>query len=427
MTEIKTLSARDYVQCGTALRQKRRFAAAIACFERAVELEPDEAAWHFLLGNTWLVSGDGWWRGEHHLVTALRLDPDMHAAVHDIGMCRLEAGDLVAAAAYFRCAMSLAPDAHESHLDLALTQLMAGQWPEGFEHYDARLDLLPEQYAKPKGMSLWRGEDLAGCTLYVTAEQGIGDTIMFARFLAWASTRCRKLIFDIQPELFGLFSRYGAICELRPKGEPVPKGGYWTPLCSIPRWHKTTVGTVPPDPGYLRALALEVAGARGLTVPECPWKPLKIGLCWSGNPAHGHDHERSIALDHFLPLMGTRRRQFYSFQVGHRARDLDLAGAAPLIYDLSPGLHSWEVTAAALLQMDLVISVDTAIAHLAAAMNIPTWLIVGRTPDWRWMRKRTDSPWYDSVHVLRANNGWADLVLDLGAALDKYDATEARP
>lgn len=415
MGEIKTLTADQYASACMSLRQKRRFPAAIACARRAVELDPAQAAWHFLLGNTLLLNGD-YDAAEAALEEAAEIDPKNYSPVHDIGMCCLERGDLPVAISYFRYALKLNPTVPETRMDLALAHLMAGSWRKGFEEYDARMDLLPAQYPQPAEMTPWQGQDLTGKTLFVTAEQGIGDTIMFARFLDWASSQAAKVIFEVQAELFGLFIGYCKICELRAKGSPVPlpKADYWIPLCSLARWSGVTANTVPPDPGFLRSVATMIP----VHVPECDWRPQKIGLCWSGNPAHGHDHDRSIALEHFLPLMGERKRQFYSFQVGHRAKDLELAGAQALLYDLSPTLNTWEVTAGSLLKMDVVISADTAIAHLAAAMGVPTCIVVGKVPDWRWGLTGGTTPWYPSAELVRSRGDWVGAIGEIEAILD---------
>lgn len=418
MTEIKTLTADHYARACMNLRQKRRFPAAIACARRAVELEPEHSAWLFLLGNTLLLNGD-YDEAEAALAEAAEIDPRNYAPVHDIGMCYLERGNLPVAISYFRYALKLNPTVPETRMDLALAHLMSGRWLRGFEEYDARMELLPAQYEPPPNTPIWKGQPLAGKTLLVTAEQGIGDTIMFARFLGLPNAG--HVILEVQPELYQLFVKYSGICELRAKGAPEPraKADYWTPLCSIPRWTNVTAEKMPADPGYLRALALKIP----VFVPECEWRPRKIGLCWSGNPAHGHDHDRSIALEHFLPLMGTRENQFYSFQVGHRAKDLELAGAEALLYDLSGALNTWEVTAGRLLKMDMVISADTAIAHLAAAMGVPTCIVVGKVPDWRWGLTGKTTPWYPSARLFRSDGDWDRAIAAIGDMLDKSDIT----
>lgn len=415
MQPIRTLGVDDYLRAGTALREKRRLPAAIACYERAVELAPDNSSARYLLGNA-LLQDKRYLAAEQELRRTIDLDPAFHAPVHDLGLLRLERGDLDGALRWFDQAINLSTVGNESRLDRALCLLMRGDWAEGFEEYESRTAFLPSLYPDD-GIPRWEGEPVN--MLRVVAEQGAGDIIQFSRFLWTAAPFCDELIFVVNQEMMDLFKDHPCVDVLAPKTDKLPAADATIPLCSLARLADIAVDRCPQDPGWF----IERGVAAGVAVEECEWKPLKIGLCWAGNPGHGHDHERSIALDYFVPLMGRRSRQFYSFQVGQRANDIALAGAQPLLFDLAPRLTSWSATAGHLLAMDLVITVDTALAHLAASMNIKTWLLVGSTPDWRWLTSGERTPWYPTMRIFRqpVPGDWRLAIMLVGEALDRLN------
>lgn len=416
MPEIRRLTAEEFCRCGAALAERHRLDAAIACFQRAVDLEPEKAENWYFLGTGYLRDGR-YDRAADALNRSRRIDPDFHGSAHQLGMVYCDVDDFTESIRWFNRAAELNPGASDIELDRSLALLRAGIWDQGFYEYEARLKHLPHLFPKTN-LPMWRGEAFDG-TIHVYAEQGAGDIIMFSRYLAWLGERYKgDIVLDVPPEIRRLFMGWpGITVKPRDKDKKV-EADCWIPMMSLPRLAGTTVDNVPADPGWFKGafppyLVDFLKPAEGV---------LKVGICWAGNPMHSHDRSRSVALEHFLQIASNPKIQLYSFQVGQRAGDIKLVGADPLVYDLGAQLTSWEVTAAALQHMDLVISVDTAVAHLAGALDVPVWLLLPPVADWRWLTRRSDTPWYPHMRLVRRDrhyhvNGWRGVLEQIASEL----------
>lgn len=424
MSDIRQLTADEFCGCGVALANRHRTAAAIVCFQRAVDLDPQSAAAWYFLGKTYYDDGC-YSLAEDALYRSRRLDPAFPGAPHQLGTLFGDLGKFDEAMRWYDEALRLKPNAPDILLDRALTLLMAGRWKEGFDGYEARLKHLPQLYPKTD-LPLWQGEPLINKNLYVYADQGIGDIIMFSRYLSWVGGLPEHVLFDVPAEVLPLFKTWKlATLRLHQRNTPLTvKPDCWIPLSSLPRMFGTTADTVPPDHGMFR----DWIDPSLVDFPKPPDSVLKVGICWSGNPMHGQDRSRSIALEHFLPLAANPRIQLYSFQVGHRAGDIKLVGADPLIYDLGSQLTDWVATAAALRHMDLIISVDTAVAHLAGALDIPVWLLLPEVADWRWLTRRSDTPWYPHMRLIRRQrqSDWKGVLQVVAQQLKDHTADRER-
>ena len=245
---------------------------------------------------------------------------------------------------------------------------------------------------------LWHGK--AGPnykTILLHAEQGIGDTIQFFRYFALLDTDARKIVFECQRELLPLLKAQTNAVELVARGHDLPPFDAHCPLMSLPFVFKTTLATIPASIPYLRAPAQKIAEWR-IRLGE-KRKP-RVGLAWSGHPGLRHDNRRSIALENLLPVV-TAAADWHSLQKDVRSHDRACLEKTPAIRDYGAFLGDFSDTAALIAEMDLVISVDTAVAHLAGALGKPVWLLLPYHPDFRWLRERTDSPWYPSAKLFR--------------------------
>jgi hypothetical protein len=294
--------------------------------------------------------------------------------------------------------------------------LLRGELREGFEKYESRwrLETLP-----PRGFPapLWNGEDLSGRTILLHAEQGYGDTIQCLRYVPQVAARGGWVVLEVPKELLGLARRLPEVGQLLARGDALPRFDLQCPLFSLPRAFATTIETIPAQVPYLSAEPEAIARWR-IRLGERPG--LKVGLAWAGSPQHRNDARRSIAIETLLPLLRLEGVRWFSLQVGERAADLArLPGG--LVTDLSPDLIDFAETAAVIGNLDLVIAVDTASAHLAGALGRPAWVLLRARPDWRWLLEREDSPWYPSLRLFRQHRpgDWEEVVRRVAAALER--------
>ena len=406
-----------YNNLAILLKAQRRLPAAVACLERAVQLAPETGAFWSNLGNLLWMS----LRFDEAMAAfrrALALEPDRHETHHNLGLLQFSLGDFAAAVESYDRALALTPGARLVRWDRALALLASGDLAAGFAAYDARFDLDDPtmnfdpllRQARALAVPLWQGEDLSGKTLFVYAEQGHGDTLQFARFLPLAAARGARVIFACAAELARLMASVPGIAELRvlAPSTPLPPADFQLPLMSLPGRLGVTLATLPNAVPYL-APPLAVVGPG---VPRPRGTRLAVGIAWAGRPEHSNDANRSMALEDLLRLADLPGIALYSLQVGARAGDIAKAAAAPLISDFSPQIADFADTARLVEQLDLVICIDTALAHLAGALGRPCFVLLPFTADWRWLGGREDSPWYPSLRLFRqpAPRDWASVI-----------------
>lgn len=397
------------------LKAANRLPAAVACLKRALLYAPNAAALHSNLGNMlWMLLEFD--EAMAALQRALALDPTRHETYHNLGLLQFSLGNYQAAVESYDRALMIKPDARIVRWDRALALLAGGDLARGFAAYDERLDLgdamagidrkLRSVRAMP--LPLWNGEDLAGKTLYVYAEQGFGDTLQFCRFLPHLARRGPRIVFDCQAELMRLLADLPGIAALRAEGSKPPDADYHVPLLSLPHRLGVTLGTIPAQVPYLAA----PTATPDTLLHRPPGTRLTVGICWAGRPEHANDHNRSLALEHFLAFCDLPGIALFSLQKGPRAGDIAALSAAALVRDLAPRIHDFADTARFILQLDLVITADTAIAHLAGALGRPAIVLLPFTPDWRWFGRREDSPWYPTLRLVRqpAPRDWKSVV-----------------
>ena len=313
-------------------------------------------------------------------------------------------------------AIQLQPDSPEAHWDLAVTRLLQGDFTSGFAEYEwrwRRTDFPPRQFTAP----LWRGENPAGRTLLVHAEQGAGDAIQFVRFASSVAALGARVVLECPRTLVALFASVAGVQHVIAKGDPLPEFDWHVPLLSLPHRLGATLDSLATRVPYLSP----PADRRVPLPPTCGnhAAALRVGLAWRGHPQHRNDGRRSLSLAALEPLFTAPDLAFYSLQVAPTAGFSEEAPRQKALINLENLIHDFSDTAALIAQLDLVITVDTSVAHLAGALARPVWVLLPFAPDWRWLLNRDDSPWYPTVRLFRqpAPGDWTSVVQNVRAAL----------
>ncbi len=353
------------------------------------------------------------------------------AATSNRGNSLLELGRDDEALRAHQLAVQNQPPSAGSLYNLALTRLRLGDWEQGWRDYEARwrfreVHRSPRVFAEPR----WRGQPLAGRRLLLYAEQGLGDTIQFCRFAEIAAARGGKVILQVQPEVERLMrsldvAKTGA-AEVARIGRKPPEFDLECPLMSLPAVFHTTIETVPWLGSYLRADPGLVEAKRA-QFPGAACDP-RIGIAWAGNPRYKADRQRSVELNTLEPLLRTEGITWISLQKGKPALQLDRLPDGVPVLDGCSGDADLAETAALVATLDLVITTDTCIAHLAGAMARPVWILLPHLADWRWMQRIETTPWYPTARLLRQREpgNWEELILRVRQQLTRSAYTAPR-
>ena len=334
----------------------------------------------------------------------------------NLAMCLREAGRLdESLALYDRKLRTLPFPATSTHYAHAL--LIAGRLREGFRQYEFRWFHAPLLQLRPSFRKpVWSGQDLRGKTILLRTEQGIGDVIQFIRYAPHVKALGAKVILQLRTGLGALAAALPGVDHIPKPEDPYPEFDYYIHLMSLARVFGTDLATVPSAVPYLRTDPGKRAQWHARLANDAG---LKVGLVWAGDPSHVRDRYRSIALEALAPLAQVQGVQFYSLQKGAAAAQMEVPPDGMRITDLGPELDDFSDTAALLETLDLLISVDTSVAHLAGALGRPVWLLTPTPPEWRWMTGRDDSPWYPTMRLFRqARQGeWRPVVERMTDAL----------
>jgi Tfp pilus assembly protein PilF len=408
---------------GILALQTGRYPVAAALIGRAVYLRPSYAEAHSNLGLALLAQGK-WELARASYERAIALRPDFVDAHHNLARALRDEGKLDESIASYRRALELQPDLGAAHLNLGITLLLRGDFEEGWREYEWR-DHSPDMRNQRRTFDgvRWDGAALSGQTLFVHAEQGLGDLIQFSRFLPAAMRRAGHVVLECSP----VVQRWLAGCrelgnlEMRTRDASIsgtgPSFDAHAPLLSLP----FLLGVKSPVdiPAPLPWSSNEHASAAWRRLIDDEAGQLKVGLAWAGEPAHWNDKQRSIPLSTFAPLVTTGDVRFFSVQLGAAAAQAASPPQKMNLVDLTGNIHDLADTAGLLTQLDLVISVDTAVAHLAGAIGKPVWTLLPFAPDFRWMLKREDSPWYPTMRLFRQSRrgDWEEVIERVGSAL----------
>ncbi|MDX1948748.1 MAG: tetratricopeptide repeat protein [Pirellulaceae bacterium] len=331
---------------------------------------------------------------------ALALRPDYAEAHSNLGIALRDQGKLDEAIASFRTAIRLKPDLPAARTNLSFALLLVGQFAEGLAEYEWRWRFPPGPPARLAGPQ-WDGSPLVGRRILLWAEQGLGDTIHFIRYANIVKHLGGWVIVECQPPLVALLSGKAGIDELIARGEPLPPFDLQAPLMSVPFILGTTSETIPAEESYLES---NPAATQKWNEHFAGSPTFDIGIAWQGDPTFGGDRERSIRLAEFAPLAAIPGVRLVSLQKGFGSEQLAAMNEQFTVTDLGPELDrmaAFHDTAAIMRSIDLVVTSDSAIAHLAGALGVPAWVALPWIPEWRWQLGREDSPWYPSLKLFR--------------------------
>ncbi len=402
--EAAPISAEAWFIRGAAERALKKYPAALISLDHATRCDPRHAKARLALGNT-RADLDDLAGAEVDIRAAIAADPGLpeaHASLGFVLTALGRAGDAIAAC---DVAIALRPDFARAYWNRSTAHLLLGDLPSGFADYEERRR--DPQFAADFGAMTgpeWNGEPLEGRTLLVMAEQGLGDTIQFARFLPHIAGG--RVILACAAPLVPLLRPLG---ETVPRDMPLPAHDLFVFQMSLPRILGTTLATIPSAGGYLSADA-----ARGARWAVAAGRR-RIGIAWAGNPDHSNDARRSIPTAALAPF-ATQDADWINLQRGARGAELAIMHRMPAP---PTRIADFADTAALIATLDLVITVDTAVAHVAGALGKPVWVLLPHAPDWRWMLERADSPWYASARLFRQDSpgDWDGVIARAVAAL----------
>ncbi len=397
---LKPDYAEAYNHLGVVLDDQGRYADAIENYSQALQLKPDYAEVYNNLGIA-LRAQARLTEAIAHCSRAIQLKPDSAEPYYNLADAQRDLGRCEQAIANYDRAIQLKPNCAQAHWNKALALLLSGNLLEGWKAYQWRRNphlkivTYPHRYELPR----WDGSSFQGKTLLVHYEQGLGDTLQFVRYLPMVKGRGGRVILEARKPVIGLLRRFPGIDRLVEASDQKPAIQFdlHVSLMDLPQIFATTLDTIPCSVPYLHA-APEKIEHWGDQLAKTG---LKVGIVWAGSPAHGKGHIRSCPLEHFAPLAGIPGVRLYGLQKGREAKQVEHLAGKVAVLNLADQFEDFTDTAAAIANLDLIISVDTAVLHLAGAMGKPVWALLPFTPDWRWMLNRQDSPWYPTMRLFR--------------------------
>jgi len=401
--ELRGDYAEAHNNLAITLREQGKFEQAIDCYENAIRANPGCAAFHNNLASLLQRRGR---IGEAiaNCEKAVSIDPNSAEAHYNLGSALRDAGRCDEAIVQNDLAIRLRPEYAEAHWNQAIAYLLNGDFKEGWKQYEWRrktnwhVSAYPHKHRKPR----WDGKSFAGKRLLVHCEQGIGDCIQLVRYLPLVKAQGGTVVFEAWKSLHGLLKGFNGIDELAELSfnrETQVRFDAHVSIMDLPELFGTTEQTIPNSVPYIHACPIKSAKwNRDLAGPD-----LKVGIVWAGSARHTNDHNRSCSLEPFLPLSQIEGVRLYGLQKGEPARQAQESQ----LTNLGEQFADFTDAAAAIDNLDLIISVDTAVLHLAGAMGKPVWALLAFAPDWRWMLKRADSPWYPTMRLFRQQK-WGD-------------------
>jgi Flp pilus assembly protein TadD len=392
--DAKMISA--YNNLSLLLMDTLRWEEAEGVLRQAVQLSPKTAELHNNLGSVYLETNRPR-QAEASFRQAVKAKPSFAEAHYNLGCLFKSLNRLEAAEDSLRRALKLQPQYTDAQFALATLYLLRGQFSKGWQNYNA---LRMRQHAsRAASLPRWQGEDLAGKRLLLFYEQGFGDTLQFCRYIPLAAAQAAQATIWVQPQLQRLLqASWPELAFYSGEEAPAQEFDYACALPNLPMLFGAANDTLS-DVSYLNAPVAECLQKTSWLKENTAIDTFKIGLVWAGNPQHHNDRNRSLPLDSFIPLLALPGISWISLQAQIPAES---AGAWPeILLDASRQLQDFAATAALIANLDLVITVDSAVAHLAGALGKKVWTLIPFAPDWRWQLKRADSPWYASMRLFR--------------------------
>lgn len=410
--------AESYFAKGNQLYQQGKLQDAIVSFQKCLELDSSYLPARFNLG---VILGNLGQYSEaiEQLEQVIQAEARHAEAYNSLGFVYYQQRNLEEAVKYYRQAIAVAPNFAQAHYNLGLTLLQLGEYQEGWAEYEWRLQT-PQFRAFNPPQPRWQGEDISDKNLLVHTEQGIGDAIKFVRYLPITAQKCKKLILVAPANLIPVFKKVEGVAEIYTAQDiPLKSFDTYISLMSLPHIFATTLENIPDKVPYLTA---PTEGKEELiTFIETEKKPdsLKVGIVWVSNNINSHNNN-SCPLEEFLPILQLPHITFYSLQIGDYSKDIKKLPSETKVIDLSSHLKDYGDIAVAINQLDLVITVDSPVAHLAGALNKKVWTILPYNSDWRWLLERKDSPWYPSMELFRQSQSIYLIKYLLEKKLEEY-------
>jgi tetratricopeptide (TPR) repeat protein/ADP-heptose:LPS heptosyltransferase len=407
-----------YNNLGYALHEKEQFNDAISYYQKALKLNPQMADAYNNLGLALQRLGQ-----TDEAITyyqkALSIDNNFSDAYNNLGLAYHDKGQIEEALRQYQKALKIKPDSVFPHWNMSLSLLLSGNFAEGWKEYEWRWKT---KYSMPRNFSqpLWDGTDINGKTILLHGEQGFGDSIQFIRYAPLVAARGAQIIIECQKELVSLLKTAACVEQVIAHGDPLPEFDVHCPLMSLPLVFNTNPGTIPAQIPYLHADKKSVQRWKEKLLSDGP--NVKIGLAWAGRPTHTMNRFRSLNLNTFAPLTRIHNADYYSLQKGNESEQAINPPQRMRLINHTSDLIDFADTAALIQNLDLVISVDTAVAHLAGALGKPVWTLLPFSPDWRWMLKREDSPWYPTMRLFRQQKPgeWELVISKIMEALNRF-------
>lgn len=391
----------------------------ITLLERAVTVRPGVASWYANLCALYRMvyrMQDAMRVGQE----AIRLDPQNSEHLVNLSLVFTDVDQRDNAIACLLRALGLKPDHADGHLALGQNLLAMGEFEPGWMEYEWRNLTEAGKGTLPKMTSAaWNGMRIPNGRLLLVGDQGYGDTIQFARYIPMVAERCQELVLGCSAEMGPLLANLPGVKQYCHRWTDVPGHAAHCRLSSVPGLIHTTLETIPNQVPYLSADPARVAAWRQRLDATLPQGVRRIGLAWTGRPTHPNDRRRSMPLGRLASLASAGRASFVSLQKPMPAADLDAIVKFPGMSDISADLTDFGETAAVIANLDLVITVDTAMGHLAGAMARPVWIMLPKACDWRWLLERSDSPWYPTARLFRQRmpGAWDPVLEEVTAAL----------
>jgi Flp pilus assembly protein TadD len=389
-------SAEAHMNLGVALDAAGERENAIAAYRRAIAIDPNLANAHYNLANA-LADNDDPQAAVDAYRQAILLRENFVAAHSNLGKTLMRLGQIDAAMESYNRAIELDPQSAHPHWNRALALLLQGKLQQGWAEYEWR----NRQAAAGSQLThelQWNGEPLNGRTIFLHAEEGLGDAVQMVRYVPLVSARGGRVVLQCHRELIELFTALPGVDRLIAHGEPIPDWDLHCPLMGLPRAFGTALDSIPANVPYLGA---DPARVEQWQARPAPFAGRRIGLVWAGAPEHQYDRHRSVGLSVLAPIFDVPGVQYVSLQKGAAAEQTKALPPGCELIDHAEQLIDYADTAALISQLDLVIAVDTSVAHVAAAMGKPVWMLLAYAPDWRWLLDRSDSPWYPTMRLFR--------------------------
>lgn len=407
-----------YNHLGISYHKQKQYEKAIEAYEKAIELKPDYSEAYKNIGGSYTNINCN--KAIEYLKKSICLNPNDKEAYNNLAIAYYYNREIGLAIENYNKSLEIDPNFFEGYGNLSAALLIKGEFEKGWEFYEYRFFKESfKRYKLPKlSQPKWNGENIKDKTIYVYKEQGFGDTIMFSRYISLLQNTAKKVIFRPQPELKELFEKNYPEIQIIDNSilDKDIQFDVHIPLLSLPHMFKTDLNNIPSSGGYLKADTDKINSYKNTYLDN---NYFKVGIYWYADPRYVLN--KSTDLSYFYKLGQLPNVKLYSLQKGSGIEQLHNKTQDIDITDLGSGFNNYSDTAAAIANLDLVITVDTSVAHLAGAMGKPVWILLHTENEWRWMLNRNDSPWYKSAKLFRqrAKNNWNDVFESVYSELEQ--------